>query len=139
MNFAKIVWPMWILSQKFSWNFQMANQNLSTGELFTSKYVTLLQSFNRGTLLFTVHGWSKVTCSQWFSSAQSSFIWKVQLYFCNNIRRTHTVLEVHSLEKTFSASLEKDFVAHSSIIYIYIYISCLILSELCASLSDCVA
>ena len=53
----------------------------------------------------------------WFSSAQSSFITKFLVNFCDKICRAHTVLarskmqeKQNFLKKKFSVSLEKDFI-----------------------------
>ena len=62
----------------------------------------------------------------WFSIAQSSFITKFLLNFCDKICRAHTVLarskmqeKQNFLKRKVSVSLEKDFIIY---IYIYIYI-----------------
>ena len=49
LDLEKIVWTLRILSQKSTWKF-LIDEVLSTGEPFTYEYVTLLQSFHRGTL-----------------------------------------------------------------------------------------
>ena len=67
-----------------------------------------------------------------FSSAQSSFITKFLVNYCDKIRIAHTVLarskmweKQNFLKKKFSVSLERDFIFcfHICILYIYyIYI-----------------
>ena len=88
---------------------------LNTGEPCTCEYVTLLQSFHRGTLSIRWY------IAQNFQPAFSMSIMfrrsKFKLDFCNNICRTHTVWGRSKTQETqnflngkFSASLKKDFI-----------------------------
>ena len=66
-------------------------------------------------MVLAIH--EQVALVKWFSNAQSSFIPKFLVDFCDKIRRAHAVLAKckmkeaqNFLKKKFSVLLEKDFI-----------------------------
>ena len=91
LDLEKIVWTLRILSQKSTWNFP-----------FTCEYVTLLQSFHRGTLRIP---WGKVKAEVNLIFPLSSNIQLIACYHFCTILRWVTFCDKRSLlKKWFSTS-----------------------------------
>ena len=103
LDLAKTVWAPRVLPQKFTINAAtvISQRYIKYTLVHSSKLLAYLfhvrkPYLSHALLAYLFHAqWlvqSNIFTSTWFSSAQSSFITKFLVNFCDKIRRAHTIL-----------------------------------------------